>query len=97
MLPVIREGEAAATMPPAFVYEGAQSGQGQTVDWQVAATLARQGHMVLAGGLTVHNVAEAIRSVQPWAVDVSSGVERERGLKDPDLIHQFLANVQAEA
>ena len=67
------------------------------MDWQVAATLARRGNMVLAGGLTVHNVAEAIRSVQPWAVDVSSGVERDRGLKDPDLIHQFLANVQAEA
>ena len=97
VLPVIREGEATPAMPPAFVYEGARSGQGQTVDWQIAAGLARQGHMVLAGGLTVHNVAQAIRSVQPWAVDVSSGVERERGLKDPDLIHQFLANVQAEA
>ncbi len=97
ILPVIREGDDSSALPPAFVYEGRQSGQGETVDWTIAAGLARRGHLVLAGGLTVHNVGAAIRSVRPWAVDVSSGVERERGHKDPALIQRFIQTVHAEA
>jgi phosphoribosylanthranilate isomerase len=78
-----------------FVYEGADSGMGETVDWSRAAAVAERGSMILAGGLTPGNVAEAIARVQPWGVDVSSGVESERGVKDTELIRQFIGAVRA--
>lgn len=95
VVPVIREGESTDDLPDAFVYEGAQSGHGQTVDWSTAAGLARRGRLILAGGLTPDNVAAAIAAVGPWAVDVSSGVESQRGIKDAGLIHEFVAAVHA--
>lgn len=75
----------------ALLIDGSAGGEGVALDW---ATLARvQGvsahPIILAGGLTPQNVGEAIRIVRPWAVDVSSGVERERGIKDPALIEAF--------
>jgi phosphoribosylanthranilate isomerase len=51
---------------------------------------------VLSGGLTVANVAGAIGRIKPWAVDVSSGVERQKGVKSQDLIQQFIQAVQKE-
>ncbi len=95
--PVIREKCAAAVkpMPEVFVYEGANSGAGETVDWTRAAVLARQGQMILAGGLTAGNVAEAVRTVRPWGVDVSSAVESSPGEKDIQLIRQFIGAVHA--
>ena len=95
--PVIREGSAAASkpMPPVYVYEGASSGVGQKVDWSRAAKLACNGQMILAGGLTVGNVATAIRTVQPFGVDVSSAVESTPGHKDDDLIRKFIGAVRA--
>ncbi|NNM21584.1 MAG: phosphoribosylanthranilate isomerase [Gammaproteobacteria bacterium] len=96
-IPVIREGEDTADLPPWFVYEGAQSGRGTTVDWSRAAQLAQRGRMILAGGLNAANVAAAIRTVRPWAVDVSSGVETAPGRKCATLIREFVAAVrQAE-
>ena len=50
--------------------------------------------LIIAGGLTAHNVAEAVRAVRPYAVDVSSGVESGPGIKDPSLIEAFCRAVQ---
>jgi phosphoribosylanthranilate isomerase len=78
-----------------FLYEGAQSGAGETVDWAWAAQVARQGKMILAGGLSAANVAEAIRIVRPYGVDVSSAVESAPGQKDPDMIREFINAARA--
>ncbi|MDX1509483.1 MAG: phosphoribosylanthranilate isomerase [Woeseiaceae bacterium] len=96
-LPVIREGDAAADgdLPDVFVYEGRQSGAGVAVDWQRAAEIAKRGTMILAGGISAANVAEAIATVRPFGVDVSSAVESEPGRKDPALIREFIDAVRA--
>jgi len=95
--PVIREGNSAAAneLPEVFVYEGAHSGAGETVDWSRAAAIAGRGRMILAGGLAAENVAEAIDTTKAWGVDVSSGVESQPGQKDVGLIRQFIGAVRA--
>jgi phosphoribosylanthranilate isomerase len=70
----------------------AYGGTGKTADWQAAAAVARQHPgLLLAGGLTPATVAQAIRTVQPWGVDVSSGVEARPGCKDHDKVRAFVA------
>ena len=95
-LPVVHQGREADE-PPAewFLFDSARSGTGELTDWDQAAVLAASGRLILAGGLNPGNVAQAIRSVRPFGVDVSSGVERERGTKDPKLIASFVAAVRA--
>jgi phosphoribosylanthranilate isomerase len=93
--PVIREGEDVQELPEVFLYEGASSGSGETVDWSRAATIAARGRMILAGGLDADNVARAIAEVRPWGVDVSSAVESAPGLKEPELIRRFIGAVRA--
>ncbi len=95
--PVIRQGAVSesADLPNTFVYEGKMSGQGETVDWSIAASLAARSQLILAGGLSRDNVAEAIRQVGPYGVDVSSAVESSPGDKDPDLIGAFIETVRA--
>lgn len=66
-----------------------RGGTGRTIDWDAAAAIARRRPVVLAGGLTPLNVGDAIRLVKPYAVDVSSGVEREPGVKDHARIRAF--------
>ncbi len=73
---------------------GVGGGHGKLANWQYAAAVARRYPVMLAGGLTPGNVAAAIQQVQPWGVDVSSGVERERGLKDALLITDFIKAAQ---
>jgi phosphoribosylanthranilate isomerase len=65
------------------------------VDWSRAAEVARERRVVLAGGLTPHNVEEAITTVRPIGVDVSSGVESAPGVKDFDKVSLFLNNARA--
>src|SRR5690606_41433927 len=83
--------------PPRLLCEGPVSGRGVRADWTVARALARRTELVLAGGLDPDSVAAAVAAVGPWGVDVSSGVERRRGEKDPALIEAFVARARASA
>jgi phosphoribosylanthranilate isomerase len=69
-------------------------GSGQTFDWALAAQAALPAPVLLAGGLTAENVTGAMRVGRPWGVDVSSGVERAPGRKDPDKLRRFIAAVR---
>jgi phosphoribosylanthranilate isomerase len=77
------------------LFEAPVSGEGQRADWDAAARLSAATRLVLAGGLDANNVGDAIVKVRPWGVDVSSGVERSRGVKDPEKIAAFIAAVRA--
>lgn len=65
-------------------------GSGVAFDWALAARAAERTAVILAGGLTPANVAEAVRAVRPWAVDVASGVESAPGVKDHELMARFV-------
>ena len=95
--PVHREGNrvSGTVFSGTYLYEGARSGSGETVDWSRAAELAKVGNMILAGGLSVGNVAEAISIVRPFGVDVSSAVESAPGEKDSQLIREFIIAAKA--
>jgi phosphoribosylanthranilate isomerase len=67
-----------------------RGGTGTTVDWDAAVSIARRRRLVLAGGLTPANVEEAIARVQPFGVDVCSGVEASPGIKDPAKVKEFV-------
>jgi phosphoribosylanthranilate isomerase len=98
VLPVLRDRLAdGAALPGRVLFESSRSGAGERADWSAAADLARQTQLVLAGGLHVANVAEALATVRPFGVDVSSGVERERGVKDATLIREFIRTARATA
>jgi phosphoribosylanthranilate isomerase len=70
--------------------DGALGGTGHAFDWSLVRSLARTRKLTLAGGLTPGNVARAIREVQPYCVDVASGVERAPGVKDRDKMRAFI-------
>ncbi|GGP39098.1 N-(5'-phosphoribosyl)anthranilate isomerase [Streptomyces abikoensis] len=65
-------------------------GSGEPWDWSAGSFTPPTGRWILAGGLHPGNVADAVRTTGPWGVDVSSGVEARRGVKDPRLIREFI-------
>ena len=71
--------------------KGAYGGTGETGDWAIADHLARQAPILLAGGLNPENVAEAVAAVNPWGVDVASGVESSPGVKEASKVLAFIA------
>jgi len=84
--------ESPALLVDAAV-KGVYGGSGVTADWSAAAVLAKRYPLLLAGGLTPENVAEAVRQVKPWGVDVASGVESEPGRKDAKKMSAFVKAV----
>ena len=95
-LPVYRHGRLnPAVLPARILFEGSKSGSGEVANWREAAAITAATHVILAGGLDAHNVAEAIHAVEPWGVDVSSGVESGPGTKDPEKIQMFIAHARA--
>jgi phosphoribosylanthranilate isomerase len=80
---------------PPLLFEGPRSGAGAVSDWQAARELARHHMLILAGGLNADNIAAAIAQVQPFGVDVSSGVEAQPGRKDPQKIEAFVTRARA--
>lgn len=73
---------------------GTHGGTGTRFDWRLVPAGRLPLPLVLSGGLTADNVGEAVRGLRPWAVDVSSGVEAAKGVKDPQRIREFIAGVR---
>lgn len=99
-LPVIRayNGETGAVEENdqifAYLLDAASPGSGKVWDWKAVSSFDAKGkNIFLAGGLTPENVAEAMQTVHPYGVDVSSGVERTEGGKDQEKISKFVKEV----
>ncbi len=98
ILPVVRFGRKTPhPLPARMLFEGPSSGIGEMADWGRAAELAAQTELILAGGLSPSNVADAIAAVRPYGVDVSSGVEASAGVKDPAKIIDFVNRAREAA
>jgi phosphoribosylanthranilate isomerase len=96
VLPVVRgDSNLPQPLPARLLLEGARSGMGERADWSRASLVARRTQLVLAGGLDPSNVADAVRMVRPFGVDVSSGVESARGVKDLGRIRDFIGAARA--
>lgn len=80
---------------PLILVDGPRPGSGLKADWSQLTGLSTRFRLVLAGGIRAENVREAVALVGPHGVDLSSGVERVRGLKDPQMIREFMAAVRA--
>ena len=92
VLPVLRSGRSSSppeALPSRLLYEGPVSGAGEVCDWSSARELARRTELILAGGLDAISVGAAIAAVEPFGVDVSSGVEAGPGIKSAEKIVRF--------
>ena len=77
-----------------FREAGRYGGTGKRTDWKLAAGLAKKQPLILAGGLGIENIAEAIAAVAPQAVDINSGIEQAPGLKDHDRMRRIVAMIR---
>jgi phosphoribosylanthranilate isomerase len=89
-----RAGEYGTDM---IMIDGAEPGSGRVFDWALAGDAPDSLKLILAGGLTPDNVGAAIDEVQPWGVDVATGVERSPGKKDAIAVKRFIENARAHA
>jgi phosphoribosylanthranilate isomerase len=80
-----------------ILLDAASPGSGRMFDWTLAGEVPEGMRLILAGGLDADNVADAVRAVEPWGVDVSSGVEKSPGRKDPIKVKRFIERAKAAA
>ncbi len=81
----------------ALLVDGPNPGSGEPYDWDLLDEIPQSMRIILAGGLTPETVSQAIMTVQPWGVDVSSGVEKSPGIKDAVKMRHFIANARSAA
>ena len=81
----------------AILVDSHAPGSGEVFDWSLAEGAPINRRVILAGGLTPDNVAEAIERIRPWGVDVATGVEAEPGRKDARKVRDFVRNARAAA
>jgi phosphoribosylanthranilate isomerase len=91
---VAEAGELATDL---LLLDAPTPGSGQLFDWSLAAEAPEGMRVILAGGLDPENVADAIAAVEPWGIDVSTGVERTPGRKDPLKVKRFVERARAAA
>ncbi|RLG21792.1 phosphoribosylanthranilate isomerase [Methanosarcinales archaeon] len=93
---LVKEVEKVSQVCDGIVIDTGKGGTGRTHDWTISRMLRRvsSSPVILAGGLNPDNVATAIRIVRPYGVDVSSGVEIRKGIKDPGLVKKFVSEVR---
>ena len=85
----IQEFPASAYILDTFA-GNSYGGTGRCFDWDIAVRAKQFGRIILSGGLTEHNVIDAVQQVRPYAVDVSSGIEQRPGIKDRDRMARFV-------
>ena len=93
-LSILSDYDVNAFLLDAYV-KGKMGGTGQVFDWDLALKAKTYGRIIVAGGLNPDNVAQAVRRVKPYGVDVSSGVESCPGRKDPQKIRDFINAVRS--
>lgn len=92
-----RLAEAAGLATDLILLDAASPGSGQVFDWTLAEGVPDDVRLILAGGLSPDNIADAVEGVRPWGVDVSTGVEKEPGKKDAIKVKQFIERARAAA